>query len=417
MSAIEFYDSSGSPATSSQGASATMRAEFDLIQTGFGKLPDLAANGDKAVVINAGGTAMTVTAAALALAVAFTTAGSGGITVRSTSATDVTLPTTGTLATLAGVEELDNKTLDASVGKGVWTASGTWTLPAVTLGGAITYGGVALTNAVTGTGKMVLDTSPTIATPVINSAAHVGGTWVADATWTLPAFTLGGTVSGGGQQLNNIIIVTSTPLAGTFTTLTYTNLGAVEPTTGWYSPSADTIRTPNSVIVDDNLTVSGVGPHAIGGSTSTIAGLMIRPNSTANAGSGSIAEVAGTVTVAANNDTLAALSFSYAINTTIASGTFTGLTASMIDITGAGLVKTGTGTIDNASALRINGAPSIGTNNYALWVDAGSVRVDGTDGAGVGAGTLTTAPSAGDPDKWIPINSDGTQYWVPAWSA
>lgn len=36
---------------------------------------------------------------------------------------------------------------------------------------------------------------------------------------TIPAFTLGGTIAGGGNQLNNIIIGTSTPLAGTFTTL------------------------------------------------------------------------------------------------------------------------------------------------------------------------------------------------------
>jgi hypothetical protein len=37
---------------------------------------------------------------------------------------------------------------------------------------------------------------------------------------TLPAFTLGGTISGGGNQVNNVIIGTSTPLAGAFTTLT-----------------------------------------------------------------------------------------------------------------------------------------------------------------------------------------------------
>ena len=34
---------------------------------------------------------------------------------------------------------------------------------------ALTYGGVTLTNAVTGTGKMVLDTTPTIATPVLTN--------------------------------------------------------------------------------------------------------------------------------------------------------------------------------------------------------------------------------------------------------
>ena len=35
--------------------------------------------------------------------------------------------------------------------------------------GTLTYGGVTLTNAVTGTGKMVLDTSPSIATPTITN--------------------------------------------------------------------------------------------------------------------------------------------------------------------------------------------------------------------------------------------------------
>jgi Chaperone of endosialidase len=36
---------------------------------------------------------------------------------------------------------------------------------------------------------------------------------------TIPAFTLGGTVAGGGNQINNVVIGTTTPLAGLFTTL------------------------------------------------------------------------------------------------------------------------------------------------------------------------------------------------------
>ena len=114
---------------------------------------------------NITGNASTVTGLSFAPGSSLATSGAYSTTLTTTGTTTVTLPTTGTLSTLAGTEELTNKTLNASVGKGTWTASGTWTLPAV---------------------------------------------------------TLGGTMSGGGQQLNNIIIGTSTPLAGNFTTLTAT---------------------------------------------------------------------------------------------------------------------------------------------------------------------------------------------------
>jgi hypothetical protein len=67
-----------------------------------------------------------------------TLSGADALTLTTTAATDVTLPTTGTLSTLAGTEELDNKTLDTSVAKGTWTTSGTWTLPSLTLGGVNT---------------------------------------------------------------------------------------------------------------------------------------------------------------------------------------------------------------------------------------------------------------------------------------
>ena len=63
----------------------------------------------------------------------------------------------------------------------------------------------------TGTGALVFATSPTLVTPALGSPSSVG---------TMPAFTLGGTVSGGGNQINNVVIGTTTPLAGAFTTVT-----------------------------------------------------------------------------------------------------------------------------------------------------------------------------------------------------
>lgn len=38
-----------------------------------------------------------------------------------------------------------------------------------------------------------------------------------------------------------------------------------------------------------------------------------------------------------------------------------------------------------------------------------------TDGAGVALGTLATAPTAGNPTKWIGINDNGTTRYIPAW--
>lgn len=37
------------------------------------------------------------------------------------------------------------------------------------------------------------------------------------------------------------------------------------------------------------------------------------------------------------------------------------------------------------------------------------------NGAGAGAGTITNAPAAGNPTKWVPISDNGTTRYVPAW--
>lgn len=110
-------------------------ASHDLIL-----VPGSDLSADRQFTITTGDAARTLSMSGnLTIAADFITSGANSLTLTTTGATDVTLPTTGTLATLAGSEELDNKTLDASVAKGTWTSS-SWVIPAGTLGGNITFG-------------------------------------------------------------------------------------------------------------------------------------------------------------------------------------------------------------------------------------------------------------------------------------
>ena len=76
----------------------------------------------------------------------------------------------------------------------------------------------------------------------------------------------------------------------------------------------------------------------------------------------------------------------------------------------AGLIGVGTGAAGSFAGglkltdLTINRAATFLTTSVAL-----------TDGAGVGGGTLLTAPAAGNPTKWIGINDNGTTRYIPAW--
>jgi hypothetical protein len=96
----EYYDHTTYPTPNSPGSSAALRAELDQIEAGFNKLPTLAANGNKVVIVNSSGTALTATSSLQSLTITGSTI--SGSTLSSPALTGVpTAPTasTGTATT------------------------------------------------------------------------------------------------------------------------------------------------------------------------------------------------------------------------------------------------------------------------------------------------------------------------------
>lgn len=74
----------------------------------------------------------------------------------------------------------------------------------------------------------------------------------------------------------------------------------------------------------------------------------------------------------------------------------------------------GTGTI---RALRIVGAATVTGSSFVTSTGTYMMQSSAawSNGAGGSGGTLTNAPAAGNPTKWIPVNDNGTTRYIPAW--
>lgn len=196
------------------------------------------------------------------------------LTLAGTDSTTMTFPTTS--ATIARTDAANTFTGTQTVGALVATTlngntftTGTYTLTGVaaktlTFNNSLTLAGtdgttmtfpstsatIARTDAAnTFTGIQTM-TSPAITTPAFSGTST--GTWTIGGTVTLGAATWSGTQSAGGNQLNNVVIGTTTPLAGTFTTLSTSGLTGTLTVTGASIPQNSQSAAYTTVAADAN---------------------------------------------------------------------------------------------------------------------------------------------------------------------
>lgn len=127
-----------------------------------------------------------------------------------------------------------------------------------------------------------------------------------------------------------------------------------------------------------DLTVSGTGPHAIGGAVNGRFGFFIQGNYLSDGGTNSAAGtfIAQALT-GASGDTghLTGLRIAGSITTQTATETIASI--SSVRIEEPQITDNLTGDITIAATVHILNAPTEGEDNYALWVDAGNTRLDG----------------------------------------
>jgi hypothetical protein len=156
---------------------------------------------------------------------------------------------------------LTTDTTSGSTGS-IYTAGGLGIAKALFVGTTLNYGGVTLSASVTGTGKMVLDNTPTLITPVLGVAT---ATSINKIAFTTPATAATLTIADGAT------LATSGAYSLTLTATAATNV--TFPTTGTLATLAGSEAFTNKTLTNPTVTNYVETLQAVGtvGASSTLA--------------------------------------------------------------------------------------------------------------------------------------------------
>ena len=288
----------------------------------------------------------------------------------------------------------ENLTLNAkgsgTIGFGNVSTGAVTITPALTLSGALTYGGVTLSNAVTGTGEMVLQTSPSLTTPALGAATG--------ASLALNGATLGS---------NALAAAGTAAISGALTSAAHAIASAsanalVAGPNGATNPAFNVDASTSSAATGLNVkaAAAGSGLAASVSSSGTNESLSINAKGSGsialgNVSSGGVTIGAGSaITSSGAGGALGAFAFASPASppavggTTPAAGAFTTLSAT-------GLISAAASTTSGASLNLPQGSAPSAPNNGDLWTTSAGLyaRIAGSTvgplGTGGGGGGVT----------------------------
>jgi hypothetical protein len=135
--------------------------------------------------------------------------------------------------------------------------------------GAFTYGGVTLSNAVTGTGNMVLSNSPTLVTPALGTPSALVGT---NITGTAAGLNIGGNAATATTSTNVSGGTASVTTLTTSSTVTH-NGGTANGVT--YLNGSKVLTTGSALTFDGTNLAIGASPTFFGGQVATAGSIAI----------------------------------------------------------------------------------------------------------------------------------------------